>query len=209
MKAQSLGLVLLLASGLNSVTLLAAEEPDAVTTETTEKTRQISDPIRDIIQMRRAGVEPGVMYAYLGSVTEIGRLTASNVVQLWEEAVPTDVMTELIRRSSPGTPLLSADDIIRLHEKGVPSDLIAALIHKGRTGAIETTAAAPAVAKENGNPKYYLAGPRTSSVYIIPYRPYSYSPYSYYGSGYSSYPRYYGPSFSYGLGFGCGRRFCW
>lgn len=181
-----------------------------LTNESPQAASDLIQSVDEILSMHKRGVEPAVIIAWLKTVPEMPRISAADLVQLQENAVSPDVMSALILRTTPENPRLNADDIIQLHEKGVPSDIISSFIHKGRRIAAEQaqqTEHAAAAASGKTNKTYWLAMPRSSSVHIIPYRPYYYSPYYRYPHHSYAYPRYYGPSFSYGYGYG--RGYCW
>ena len=182
-------------------TVFAAEKSEA--TNTPENTPQVSDTVDEVLAMHKAGVEPAIIIGHLRSMPELSRLSAADIIQLKESSVSPDVMSALILMSVPDKGRLSADDIVQLHAAGVPSDIISSMIAKARK-TTEATARVTAQAAAKPNQKYLLAGPRTSSVMIIPHRTHYYSPYvrgNYYGE------RYYGPTWSY---WGCyGRRWCW
>lgn len=194
--------LVLLAAAMNVGVLRAADSTAAVA-QANDTVAQPDEPppkpIDEVLELHGSGVEASVIIAYLRSVSDVPNVSASDLIRLREEGVAPDVMNALILKGAPSPSPLPARDIIQLHEKGVPSEVITALLHKGRRNAakprtMETTASAPAA---KPNQKFYLAGPRRGSTIIIPYRPYYHS----------RYPRYYGPSFD--CGFGYGAPSCW
>lgn len=206
MTFQKLRLVVALATVLSAGAAMAATSPNP-TNEAPDSTTELIQPVDEILSMHKRGVEPAVIIAWLKTVPELPRLSAADLMQLQENAVSPDVMSALILRTMPENPRLNADDIIQLHEKGVPSDIISSFIHKGRRMVTQQAEQAAAATSGKTNKTYWLAMPRSSSVHIIPYRPYYYSPYYRYPHHYYAYPRYYGPSFRYGYGYGHG--YCW
>ena len=198
MKARLLRLLLVVALPLAAAAsaVAAPDEP--------EPKAEISHAVDEVLSMHAAGVEPGLIISHLRSLPELPRLSAADLIQLRRSKVAPEVMSALILMTVPDKSRLSADDIVQLHTNGVPSDVISEMIQKARK-TTELAAKNAAAAAPKTNPTYLLRMPVSSSVLIIPHRPYYYSPYyrGYYG------PRYYGPTLSWGYGYGYHRSYCW
>jgi hypothetical protein len=196
MKTEFLRATLATALLLTSTTLLAA---DSLSATNTADSPEVSSAIDEVLALHRAGVDPGVIVGHLRSLPELPRLCAADIIELKQNAVSPDVMSALILMSAPDKARLSADDIVQLHTKGVPSDIISAMITKARK-TTEAAAQTAALSVPKTNQKFRLVMPQGSSLTVIPYRPQYYNPYY---RGYCG-PRYYGPTWSYGYGYGPG-----